>query len=83
MFDPRELSEQQRESIELQERPFQGTEISEPELPFSPGIRRPRDELEEPQGKSQRIDPDTEFLLPLRRYKGSLHCMLSRVMLRQ
>ena len=60
LFDPRELSEQQRESIELQERPFQGTEISEPELPFSPGIRRPGDELEEPQGKSQRIDPDTE-----------------------
>ena len=57
---PRELSEQQRESIELQERHFQGTEISEPELPFSPGIRRPGDELEEPQGKSQRIDPDTE-----------------------
>ena len=27
---------------------------------FSPGIRRPGDELEEPQGKSQRIDPDTE-----------------------
>ena len=59
MFE-QELSEQQRESIELQERPFQGTEISEPELPFSPGIRRPGDELEEPQGKSQRIDPDTE-----------------------
>ena len=58
--DPRELSEQQRESIELQERPFQGTETSEPELPFSPGIRRPGDELEEPQGKSRRIDPDTE-----------------------
>ena len=60
LFDPQELSEQQRESIELQERPFQGTEISEPELPFSPGIHRPGDELEEPQGKSQRIDPDTE-----------------------
>ena len=60
MFDPQELSDQQRESIELQERPFQGTEISEPELPFSPGIRRPGDGLEEPQGKSQRIDPDTE-----------------------
>ncbi|OLQ00764.1 hypothetical protein AK812_SmicGene16545 [Symbiodinium microadriaticum] len=60
MFDPQELSDQQREFIELQERPFQGTEISEPELPFSPGIRRPGDGLEEPQGKSQRIDPDTE-----------------------
>ena len=29
-------------------------------MPFSPGIRRPGDELEEPQGKFQRIDPDTE-----------------------
>ena len=60
LIDPSELSEQQREAIELQEQPAQSTEVSEPELPFSPGIRRPGEELEEPQAKALRIDPDSE-----------------------
>ena len=59
MIDPSELTEEQREAIELQEQPPQETEVSELELPFSPGIRRTGDAIEEPQAKSQRIDPDT------------------------
>ena len=62
--DPSELTAEQREAIELQEQPPQETEISEPGLPFSPGIRRTGDEIEEPQGKAQRIDPDTVITSP-------------------
>ena len=66
-FDPQELSDQQREAIELQERPFQGTETSEPELPASLNA----------------LILTLKYLRHLRRYKGFLHCMLSRVTLRQ
>ena len=59
-IDPSELSEQQCEAFELQEQPAESTEVSEPELPFSPGIRRSGEELEEPQAKTLRIDSDSE-----------------------
>ena len=59
VMDPSELTEDQREMLELYERPVEGTDISELELSSSPGIRRPGGDIAEPSPRASRIDPDT------------------------